>query len=514
MITLRSALAYPRQARALVATIILAAVWLAPSHADSPAVLLDGSFEDWPAGVYAQADPYHLYLQLVFPEKIGLQSARVATHVLLDLDDDAATGREVTPGADDGAPLGVDLALLFAPVESRDAGGIGGGAAALAYGPGQRETRLRHQQVGLAALPTYASRRFELRIPRHVLEHRQVGAELRGAGTVRGLIRRIGADGEILWESAVLAFERPVAAPAPSRARVDIPQRPADAVRIVSANVEWAAPLADPSPFARILAALDPDIVLLQEWDRVERRPGRPPIPRESAEAIAAWFNTHAPGERRWQARRSPELGIAIASRDTLSALGGERIGYQLRDDDDTLLARGVRYIAAVADTRLGPVAVASLHLQCCGTWAAAEDLQRQAEAVTVNAALRSVLAESSAVMALVGGDFNLVGARAPKQTIASGLDLDGSDLAVAPILALGDQSATTWRDPRAGFSPSRLDYMLYSDSSAEAVNAFALDTAVLDAASLRRHALRAEDSAFSDHLPIVVDLRKRSRVR
>ncbi len=500
----------PRPQVSTLLALILAIVAPTAAYAQAPAVLLDGRFDDWPAGVRAQADPYHVHLQLVFPEKIGLQSARVATHVLLDLDDDVSTGRTVTPAAKDDAPLGVDLALLFAPVESRDDSGMAGGAIALAYGPGQRETRLRHQQVGFAALPTYASERFELRVKRHLLEHRPVGTELRRAGTARALIRRIGADGDIVWESAVVAFERPAAAAAAWRAQVEIPRRPDDAVRIVSANVEWASPLADPAPFARILAALDPDIVLLQEWDRVERNPDRPPIPLESAEAIADWFNTHAPGERTWQARRSPELGTAIVSRDVLSALGGERIAYRLREDDRTLLERGVRYIAAVAQTRAGPVAVASLHLKCCGAWAGSEDLQRQAEGVTINAALRGALAESPAVMSLVGGDFNLVGSRSPKQMIASGLDFDGSDLAVAPIVTLGGADATTWRAPRAGFSPSRLDYILYSDSSAEAVNAFALDTAVLDAASLRRHGLQAQDSAFSDHLPIVIDLRQR----
>jgi endonuclease/exonuclease/phosphatase family metal-dependent hydrolase len=504
--------ALPRPLRiAVLATLVLALVPMVQSQAQSPSVLLDGSFDDWADGVVAQADPYHLYLQLAFPEVIGLQSARVATHILLDLDDDASTGRKVTPGADDEAPLGVDLALLFAPEASRDARGVGGGAAALAYGPEQRETRLRHQQVDFAALPTYASQRFELRVARHVLEHGPVGTKLRQAGTARALIRRIGADGEILWQSDVLSFERPVAAPTHWRATVDIPRRASDAVRIVSANVEWAAPLTDPAPFARILNALDPDIVLLQEWDRMARRPGQPPIPRESAAAIADWFNTHAPGERRWEVRRSPELGIAIASRDALSALGGERLAYRLTDGDDTLLGRGVRYIAALAQTRIGPVAVASLHLKCCGAWAASEDLQRQAEAVAVNAALRRALADSPAVMAVVGGDFNLVGARAPKQTIASGLDLHGSNLAVAPTLALGGHAATTWRDPRSQFSPSRLDYLLYSASSAQLVHAFALDTSVLDAASLHRHALRAEDSAFSDHLPIVIDLRRHS---
>lgn len=483
----------------------------AQAQGAEPPVVLDGRFDEWPAGVHAQADAWNLYLRLSLEMPASLQTSRVATQVLLDLDGDERTGRRVESGQVRGSALGVDLALLFAPPDSRDENGLGSGAAAFGYPRGDREIALRHQQVGFAALPTHAATEFEIVVPRHVLEQRQLAALLRREGTARVLIRRLDGAGGVVWQSGVYELAMPAAAPGPWRAAVSLPARPADAVRILSTNVEWASPLDTPEAYARLIAALDPDIVLLQEWDRIARDArGRAP-PRLSAASIAEWFNTHVPGERRWQARRSPELGIAIVSRDRLRPLGSGRIAYRLADGDQALLERGVRYLGVQADTRLGPVAVASIHLKCCGGPGAAEDLQRHAEAVTINAAFRRAIADSGAVMAVVGGDFNLVGGIEPKRLVASGLDLDGTDLTVAPARVLGGHTALTWRDPRSRFSPSRLDYMLYSASSAGLVNAFLLETAILHDAALAAAGLERGDSAFSDHLPLVIDLRRRA---
>ncbi len=53
----------------------------------------------------------------------------------------------------------------------------------------------------------------------------------------------------------------------------------------------------------------------------------------------------------------------------------------------------------------------------------------------------------------------------------------------------------------------SRLDTITYSDNSLEVVNAFVLDTAILDLEVLDAMGLEPADSAATDHLPVVVDL-------
>jgi exonuclease III len=64
-----------------------------------------------------------------------------------------------------------------------------------------------------------------------------------------------------------------------------------------------------------------------------------------------------------------------------------------------------------------------------------------------------------------------------------------------------------TWTEDDNAFSPGRLDYVVYSDASARAVNAFVFDTRRLTAAALAKLGLDVEDSASSDHLPVIVDL-------
>jgi endonuclease/exonuclease/phosphatase family metal-dependent hydrolase len=82
----------------------------------------------------------------------------------------------------------------------------------------------------------------------------------------------------------------------------------------------------------------------------------------------------------------------------------------------------------------------------------------------------------------------------------------------VAFPLRLDRRTATTWRS-RGPFTPGRLDYVLFSGSSLEAVGAFVFDAADLGDRWRREHAIEPDDSGnSSDHLPVVVDLRLRQR--
>ncbi len=56
-------------------------------------------------------------------------------------------------------------------------------------------------------------------------------------------------------------------------------------------------------------------------------------------------------------------------------------------------------------------------------------------------------------------------------------------------------------------FSPSRLDFIVYSDSTANLQRAFALDTSHLTRRVLTKVGLRAYDTLASDHLPVVADI-------
>jgi endonuclease/exonuclease/phosphatase family metal-dependent hydrolase len=107
----------------------------------------------------------------------------------------------------------------------------------------------------------------------------------------------------------------------------------------------------------------------------------------------------------------------------------------------------------------------------------------------------------------LIAGDFNLVGTRTPLDAMRAGLDADGSELAVAQTDVLGDHALYTWSDHKTEFPDGRLDYLIYSDASADAANAFVLDTRRLSDRTLAKLGLDRTDTGASDHLPVVVDL-------
>ena len=135
------------------------------------------------------------------------------------------------------------------------------------------------------------------------------------------------------------------------------------------------------------------------------------------------------------------------------------------------------------------------------------EDRQRAEEARQINAALASA---NPSGLRVVGGDMNLVGTRPPLDLLRAGLDTDGTDLAVAEPLVLGDRVMFTWRNHDTHFTPGRLDYVVFSDAGAHLANAFVLDTARLSDSALAAAGLERTDATGSDHLPVVVDLRPR----
>jgi endonuclease/exonuclease/phosphatase family metal-dependent hydrolase len=480
-------------------------------------VRLDGYFDDWPLDTKAQSDPYYLYLLLEFPDTIGLQTSVTATSILVDLDGDSTTGATVADATGDALMQGVELELMFAPVAHRNRDGVGGGAALRVYNAAGQATDLPHQELGFAAMPTHASDRYELRIPRYLLDDTHGGDLLRANLPVRARIVQLDTAQQSSWHSAEISLaSRDMAYGNAPVTDAEIPDKSPQALRIFSVNVEWAAPLETPDAFVRIMRAVDPDIVLLQEWDKPSfvLPEGQATI-QYPPQFMQDWFNTHVntdSNQPSWYASRNEELGVIIMARSEMSAFGNNSVRYSMHDGDQSLLSNSVRYTGAVVETHIGRVAMANIHLRCCGALASREDQSRMAEAVAVNAAFRRAMADSGAILGVVAGDYNLVGSTLPIDIIALGADTDGSDLAVAPSYVLGGGSNITWRDARSGFSPSRLDYILYTDSDSQLINSFALDTEVLSDASLERMGLRREDSRFSDHFPLVLDLQMRAQ--
>lgn len=301
------------------------------------------------------------------------------------------------------------------------------------------------------------------------------------------------ATGKVLGWSDPETFSKPAGRAAAARSDEVVPVKPKGAIRVVSYNVLKSKLAAEPQSFARLFQVLDADVILCQEWNA-------------DAATATAWFTAIVTGTHPWNARAAAG-DVVIVSPHAIAPLGPDSL---------TLPSEGgggdapVRFVGGIVKTPAGDVAVGSLHLKCCGTAGSPEDKTRQAQAAAINGMLRSTLTKDSPRLRVIAGDLNLVGTRAPLETLRAGLDADGSDLSVAGAAVLGDTAMYTWFDPASEFPSGRLDYAVYSNSAAQVVQSFVVDTSTLSAKSLARMGLDAGDTAASDHLPLVIDLKPR----
>lgn len=461
------------------------------------AITVDGRLEEWPRNAASLADEHFLYFRVTVEDHgMPLQAAPETVSLWLDVDGRADTGARNTEVAEAGT-LGVDLVVEFSPPSSNRPGELSRGVAVYAPTPDGEMIALSHAHIDLLSTPTYATGAYEIRIARHIDE--SAPQSLRAALTSRGQARSMfvvrNAAREILGWSDPETFNLPSAAGGPARVDVSLPAKPQGAIRIVSWNVLDNAPLSTPAPFARIISTLEPDIIVLQEmWDT-------------DPATIIAWFTSVVTGDVLWQARTRPDGqgGVAIVSRYPLRALGSDALSLPASGNRPE---SPVRFIGAMIDTPQGEVAIGTVHLKCCGTAGSSEDQRRIDEARAINHDLSQALATSAAQIRVIAGDVNLVGSRTPLELLAAGLDADGMDLQPVTTLVHGDAAVYTWFDAQSSFSPGRLDWILAGESGARVVNAFVLDGRRLTDSALARMGLTRTDTAASDHLPVVVDIR------
>jgi endonuclease/exonuclease/phosphatase family metal-dependent hydrolase len=248
-------------------------------------------------------------------------------------------------------------------------------------------------------------------------------------------------------------------------------------VRVVSWNVQFGNLLDDKDRGARILKALDPDVLLLQELDGVD-----------TSETLCVFLDETL--EKKWSAG--------------LSKVHGTERHHQLRSAVATSFAskRNVsideqKAIYSVIDIQDKPVNFVSLHLRCCGGPTGEAEERRQEEST----AIHHLVDNTSSPRWIIAGDWNLVGTTKPLNIVRAG------QFAIVEAYQPDGLLNATWSDTTSSFTPGRLDWMLYSPETLKPVNSFVLDTSDLDTTTLNNSNLNAEDTAkLSDHLPLVAD--------
>ena len=142
------------------------------------------------------------------------------------------------------------------------------------------------------------------------------------------------------------------------------------------------------------------------------------------------------------------------------------------------------------------------------------------------NAAQENSIADSTPIVIL--GDMNAVpnASMQPLETLLSGdisdedtfgpdfsIDWDGTEMADAkPSHNVMGREYYTWRNDELPFEPSALDRILYTDSVLSACQGFVLNTTIMSPNELAHLGLQVSDVLYNgnplyyDHLPVVVD--------
>jgi endonuclease/exonuclease/phosphatase family metal-dependent hydrolase len=390
--------------------------------------------------------------------------------------------------------------------------------------------------VGLRFEPRHTARRVELRIEREPAP--PIPVAFLSGDLVRGKLVFRSESGALVDETPVFRHELGDAAPpgvsrpSPGSVVVASFEPPANSeLRVVSWNVSRDDFLRYRESFTRVLSALRPDVVLLDEVPPA----ARPEVlrsffsritGRRGAQGWRVLLGTGGGRQRSVIAARSPVDEVAEFEKvpyphSTLEILAGAREEDFAREPWRTLqevagntAGGGVPTIGGIVTRPEGQVLAVTLDLVCCGNRdGSLHDRVRQIETTAIRGATRRALTHLAPDAVIVGGDFNLVGSRGPLDTMAGGLDPDGSDLVIVDALQLDGVSSATWESASGPFPPGQLDYLLYSDSSLELLQAFVFDTRDVPSGAQGRVDLRETDTELaSDHLPLVADFRWRGR--
>lgn len=464
------------------------------SWSGSQTITLDGDVSEWPDDVAAVADANWLYLRFKLDGSTRtLQGMDSAMAIYIDADGNPKTGRSIEEPAVQGG-LGADIEVIFSPREP-DAPRVGSGVMFRVHSPDGTARVVPHEKLGFSFTPTHAAEWYEARLSRSTAEELGLNTQgLGGSGRIAGVVVMFDGRGEVSGWADPFEVSAPSASPLAPR-DVHVPAKPDDAVRVLTYNVERGNPIRTPEPFARVIRVLDPDVLLFQEWHDDQADGG----------VLKAWLTAHVDDTADWHVLKGKAWGVAVASKHPLSVL------TPMDAPNPVNAGEALRFVGGLVQTPLGPLAVGSTHLKCCGTKDSKEDRKRSAEGAAIADMLAGALGEtpgSEAWGVVIGGDMNLVGSLPPLEAIADGVDLDGSPLAVSQPMRLGDQAMYTYYDKGNTYTPGRLDFLLYSDAVAEAVNSFVFDTSVLNETALARLGLDADDTGNSDHLPVVLDVR------
>ena len=457
-------------------------------------ISIDGQFEDWDdvpvayndtegdglsadySSLKITYDSQFLFIYFNFYNGDFLMQDWNDFHLYIDADNDSSTGYSVHG-------IGAEMDWTF------------GDRWGYEYLDGQ-QTELYQNDLTLRIAPTITSTEFEIAIDRDSSPLTMNGSQSLNEGTL--VFSEIEEGGDLVPdESGGIPFsigDDIVPLPQP----ITLERSNEEDIRLVSYNT-WNEGILDGDRqihFKRILQALDPDIIALQEhgdWNDIEN-------------IIQSWF----PSEE-WYASWTYN-DLVVLSRFPIT--------------HDANMISSERTMAALLDTEdeLGKdLLIFNSHLSCCDN-----NEGRQQQVDEFAGVWRDWVTNESGPFALEYGtpfvhvgDFNYVGYRQQVETIRDG-DIEDEDQYGNDFLPDWDSTAIidlfprhthkrmgyTWRKDGSSFNPGKLDYVFYSDATIDTGKYYILNTLAMDDIALDYYELQWDDTQVaSDHLPLVFDI-------
>ena len=387
---------------------------------------------------------------------------------------------------------------------------INGIGAELRWGFGEREgyfylykqsISIYFSDIRFRAMPTVTSPEFEIAIGRDV---KPDGVNpLFTNDTIRICFRDNGTNGDIMPDEGEIfsyVFDNNPVTP---YQLIDFEKDDPETVRLLSYNV-LSDGINDPEripSFKRIISAINPDIITFNECWETNRYEARD------------FLNNILPlsGGDEWQ---------------TVKLVSGNITCSRFPLTKNVVIYTNGRIQASLIDLpNIFPkdIVVINSHFRCCDA-----NYERQYEAdATVNFILEEqttsgVLDLPEGTPMVISGDLNLVGDSQQLTTLITGEiintnyfgqgghpDWDNSSLEDNIAIQSDIRMAYTWRRDYSSYWPGRLDFSIFTNSVAEAVKSFVVQTEIMSDERLNLYGLQKHDSeTASDHFARVTDFK------
>ena len=472
-------------------------------------ILVDEDFSDWTqsdllytdtqgdydAGEHdflslsANNDEHYLFIRFDIADEVVLAEDNNIT-LYIDTDNNAFTGRSVYG-------VGAELEFTF---------GTRAGLVHLTAG----DQEILHKDIGLAYLPTVASNQFEIAIRKDVTI---LGQSLFTNPNVKILLISNSTVGDRLPNEdggVTYIFKNETL---PELPQYSLQKQSSSYLRIMSYNPERVYVNNEPidgifdpervEHHRKIFQAIQPDIIGLVEMYTHTSQ--------ETAGEIST-FIFPSPADQWYNSKITYDL--MLLSKFPINEETAIPVLDDVYESHAALLDLRPKF-----DTDL---LVILAHPKCCS----GGDARRQAQVDAIMQFIKSIkdgvgpFTVESQVPIIIMGDMNFVGLPSQRNTIITGdifdnehygpdftPDWDNTNFEDLKPYTTDAPMAFTSYNKESDYSPSRLDYMLYSGSVMEVKNSFALFTEEMSSTTLNEAALKYNTTTLaSDHLPIVAD--------